>query len=142
MAPLQQVVVGDLFRADPALDLHVRTDGLLTLPGYYRRTKNWDLIVTHCGLLVAAVEFKSQLGSFGNNFNNRSEEAIGNVADIWCDRRLKIGELAHQNEFRSLVRDDLNLEAGSLNDVRVNRARHARIVPHPDHRHRKAGRRA
>lgn len=35
------------------------------------------------GVLVAAIELKSQVGSFGNNFNNRTEEAIGNAADIW-----------------------------------------------------------
>ena len=36
------------------------------------------------GQLVTAIEFKSQVGpSFGNNFNNRVEEAIGNAADIW-----------------------------------------------------------
>ena len=29
--------------------------------------------------LVAAVEFKSQVGSIGNNFNNRTEEALGNA---------------------------------------------------------------
>jgi hypothetical protein len=28
-------------------------------------------------------EFKSQVGSFGNNFNNRSEEVIGSAADLW-----------------------------------------------------------
>lgn len=34
--------------------------------------------------MIAAVEFKSQVGpSFGNNFNNRSEEAIGSAHDIW-----------------------------------------------------------
>lgn len=33
--------------------------------------------------LIAAIEFKSQVGSFGNNFNNRVEEAIGNAMDIW-----------------------------------------------------------
>ncbi len=33
---------------------------------------------------MAAVEFKSQVGpSFGNNFNNRTEEAIGNAVDLW-----------------------------------------------------------
>ena len=31
---------------------------------------------------MAVVEFKSQVGSFGNNFNNRTEEAIGNATDI------------------------------------------------------------
>ncbi len=31
-----------------------------------------------------AVEFKSQVGpSFGNNFNNRVEEAVGSAEDIW-----------------------------------------------------------
>src|SRR5207302_2623281 len=40
------------------------------------------------GRLVMAVEFKSQVGpSFGNNFNNRTEEAIGNAEDIWTAYR-------------------------------------------------------
>ena len=35
------------------------------------------------GHLVAALEFKSQVGpSFGNNFNNRTEEAIGTAVDL------------------------------------------------------------
>lgn len=34
--------------------------------------------------LVAALEFKSHVGpSFGNNFNNRAEEALGTAADFW-----------------------------------------------------------
>jgi hypothetical protein len=54
-----------------------------TIPGFYRPTKNWDLLVVSRGQLVAAIEFKSQVGpSFGNNFNNRVEEAIGNAADL------------------------------------------------------------
>ncbi len=28
-------------------------------------------------------EFKSQVGSFGNNLNNRSEEVVGSAADLW-----------------------------------------------------------
>lgn len=51
------------------------------LPGYYRPTKQWDLVVKVDEQLVAAVEFKSQSGSFGNNFNNRTEEAIGSAVD-------------------------------------------------------------
>ncbi len=35
------------------------------------------------GKLLAGIEFKSQVGSFGNNYNNRTEEAIGSAADIW-----------------------------------------------------------
>ena len=58
--------------------------GVSTLPGYFRPTKNWDLLVIHQGVLIAAVELKSQVGpSFGNNFNNRSEEAIGSAIDFW-----------------------------------------------------------
>lgn len=56
---------------------------VLTLPGYFRPTKLWDLLVMHKGQLIAAVELKSQVGpSFGNNFNNRTEEAIGTAHDL------------------------------------------------------------
>ncbi len=54
------------------------------LPGYFRPTKNWDLIiVSKAKHLVALVELKSQVGSFGNNFNNRTEEAVGSAVDFW-----------------------------------------------------------
>lgn len=60
-----------------------RTNGNIQLPGWYRAEKQWDLIVVMEGILVAAIEFKSQVGpSFGNNFNNRTEEALGNATDI------------------------------------------------------------
>src|SRR5438874_9417198 len=39
------------------------------LPGYFRPTKDWDLVAVADGHLIASVEFKSQVGSFGNNFN-------------------------------------------------------------------------
>jgi len=55
----------------------------LTLPGYYRPHKNWAVLVIREGRLLAVLEFKSQVGSFGNNFNNRAEEAIGNATDLW-----------------------------------------------------------
>jgi hypothetical protein len=54
-----------------------------TLPGYFRPSKEWDLVVVQGTSLVAAVEVKSQVGSFGNNFNNRVEEALGNATDFW-----------------------------------------------------------
>ena len=56
----------------------------LDLPGYFRPTKEWDLLVIKNGLLIAAIEAKSQVGpSFGNNFNNRTEEAMGSALDLW-----------------------------------------------------------
>ena len=54
-----------------------------TLPGYFRPCKEWDVLVVVGTDLVAAVEVKSQVGSFGNNFNNRVEEALGNAMDFW-----------------------------------------------------------
>lgn len=58
------------------------------LPGWFRAEKQWDLVVVHQKHLVAAVEFKSQVGpSFGNNFNNRTEEALGSATDIWAAYR-------------------------------------------------------
>ncbi len=60
---------------------------LLTLPGYFRPTKLWDLLVLNEDRLIAAVELKSQVGSFGNNFNNRTEEAIGTAHDLWTAYR-------------------------------------------------------
>lgn len=54
-----------------------------TLPGYYRPTKNWDLVVVIDGVLLASIELKAHIGpSFGNNFNNRVEEALGNSTDL------------------------------------------------------------
>jgi len=53
------------------------------LPGFFRPTKEWDLLVVREQTLIAAMEAKSQVGpSFGNNFNNRTEEAIGSALDL------------------------------------------------------------
>jgi hypothetical protein len=54
------------------------------LPGYYRVRKQWDLVVIYRSTLVAAVEFKSQVGSVAKNINNRFEEALGTSADTWA----------------------------------------------------------
>lgn len=54
------------------------------LPGFFRPTKDWDLlIVSPNNKLIAVIELKSQVGSFGNNFNNRTEEALGSATDLW-----------------------------------------------------------
>ena len=60
----------------------------LELPGYYRAEKSWDLLAVADGHLLAVIEFKAQVGpSFGNNFNNRTEEAVGNATDLWAAYR-------------------------------------------------------
>lgn len=68
--------------------LDVRTRTALELPGYFRATKRWDLIVVSGGQLVMAMEFKSQAGkSIGNNVNNRTEEAVGSASELWTAYR-------------------------------------------------------
>ncbi len=82
-------LVIDIVRANGLdhADIH-QNRRVLTLPGYFRPTKLWDLLVINEGRLIAALEFKSQVGpSFGNNFNNRSEEAIGTAHDLWTAYR-------------------------------------------------------
>jgi type II restriction enzyme len=79
---LQELIAREF---SPLADLGatVRQRGIIPLPGYYRRAKNWDIVVTYQDILIAAIECKSQVGSYSNNFNNRTEEAIGNAVDLW-----------------------------------------------------------
>jgi hypothetical protein len=79
----------DIIRANglSQAEIHQKR-AVLALPGFFRPTKLWDLIVMYKGELVAAIELKSQVGpSFGNNFNNRTEEAIGTAHDFWIAYR-------------------------------------------------------
>ncbi len=60
------------------------------IPGYFRPTKDWDLlIISPNKKLISVVELKSQVGSFGNNFNNRAEESLGSAIDLWTAYREK-----------------------------------------------------
>ena len=59
----------------------------IELPGYFRAEKKWDLLIVLDGHLIAGIEFKSQVGSFGNNYNNRAEESIGSATDLWAAYR-------------------------------------------------------
>lgn len=82
-------LVTDIIRANGLdhAEIHLER-AVLTLPGYFRPTKLWDLLVIHKGELIAAVELKSHVGpSFGNNFNNRVEETIGTAHDFWTAYR-------------------------------------------------------
>ena len=66
---------------------HVYCEKYIELPGWYRPEKKWDLLIVSDGKLLAGIEFKSQVGSFGNNYNNRTEEAIGSAVDVWAAYR-------------------------------------------------------
>ncbi len=68
---------------DAGLPNHTIFTKKTVLPGYFRPTKDWDLIAVVDGELLASIEFKSHVGpSFGNNFNNRVEEALGSATDV------------------------------------------------------------
>lgn len=93
----------------------------LELPGYFRPEKRWDLIIVDHKKhnLIAVIEFKSQVGpSFGNNFNNRAEESIGNAACIWTAYR----EGAFGNQMRPWLGYlfVLEEEPRSLSPVKIN----------------------
>jgi len=65
----------------------IHCDRFMEVPGWFRPEKKWDLLVVVEGCLIAAIEFKSQVGSFGNNYNNRTEEAVGSASDFWAAYR-------------------------------------------------------
>jgi Restriction endonuclease XhoI len=82
-------LVLDIVRANGLANADIyQQRAMLSLPGYFRPTKLWDLLVIYKGELIVAIELKSQVGpSFGNNFNNRAEEAIGTALDLWTAYR-------------------------------------------------------
>ncbi len=66
------------------------------LPGYFRPTKSWDVLILNNNTLIAAIELKSIADSFGKNANNRNEEALGSGIDI--------KEAFEENAFEGLTR--------------------------------------
>jgi len=65
---------------------HVAThpgDRWTLVAGHFRVAKSWDIVCRDSGDQPRiCVEFKSQVGSYGNNENNRYEEALGSGLDI------------------------------------------------------------
>lgn len=83
------------------------------LPGYYRARKRWDMAVRYKGSLVAALEFKSQVGSVGKNINNRFEEALGTGTDTWAaqSKNASYGEVPPWLGYVFVLREDKETEA-------------------------------
>lgn len=102
------MLVVDLLLEAGLKRLDIKTRIGLELPGYYRPEKRWDLLVVSEGRLITAIEFKSQVGpSFGNNYNNRVEEAIGNATDIWTAfREQRLGPVRPFLGYFFLLHDD------------------------------------
>lgn len=81
-------LVSEVLRETGVPDGSIFRKRRIELPGYFRPTKEWDLLIVLDGNLLASVEFKSQVGpSFGNNYNNRTEEALGSATDLWAAYR-------------------------------------------------------
>jgi hypothetical protein len=81
-------LVRDLLCENGLERTQVHCKASLELPGWYRPEKKWDLLFVSNGQLIAGIEFKSQVGpSFGNNYNNRTEEALGSATDLWAAYR-------------------------------------------------------
>jgi hypothetical protein len=81
-------LIGDLIIEAGAEQSTIFFNSRLELPGFFRPTKEWDLLMVKDEQLILALEAKSQVGpSFGNNFNNRTEEAIGSALDLWTAYR-------------------------------------------------------
>lgn len=66
------------------------------VPGFFRPTKTWDLLIFDEKKLVAAIELKSIADSIGKNSNNRNEEVLGSGVDI--------KEAFEENAFEGLTR--------------------------------------
>lgn len=99
----------------------------VVLPGFFRPTKEWDVLVKVDGKLLAAIEFKSQCGpSYGNNYNNRTEEAIGNAEDLWTAYREGVFKPSEKPWLGYLIL--LEHEARSASPVSVNEP-HFKVLP-------------
>lgn len=97
------------------------------IPGYFRPTKDWDLlIISPSKKLISVVELKSQVGSFGNNFNNRTEESLGSAIDLWTAFR----EQAYPNQSAPWIGYLMLVEKSgkSTKPVRVSEP-HFKVLP-------------
>ena len=102
-------LVRELLIVNGIEDKHIFYKSKLELPGYYRPSKMWDLLVVDGKQLILAIEFKSQVGpSFGNNFNNRTEEAMGSALDIWTAYREGIFENSNPWLGYLIILEDCN----------------------------------
>jgi Restriction endonuclease XhoI len=125
-------LIRDLFidAGFPAYSVHKNKGSNLELPGHYRPSKNWDIVVVHNGLLVAAIECKSQtgkpgeMGEIGKNFNNRIEEAIGSAKDLLrAYEKGRVGRIRPWMGYFFILEDseDSRHEVGQSADTLIKR---------------------
>lgn len=100
------------------------------LPGFFRPTIAWDLIVVRERRLIVAIKAKSQVGSsFGDDLNSHTEEAIGHSLDLWAAYR----EEAYLNVSQPFLGYFFMLEdcAASSRPVSVQEP-HYKVLPEYD----------
>ena len=78
---LAKVIISDIEAMGISPDCIIAGSSGVEIPGWFRATKKWDTLVFHEDSLVAAIELKSMFSSYGNNLNNRVEEAVGESTD-------------------------------------------------------------
>lgn len=79
--PIADVIVEELRNAGVKENDLYSGNINMELPGWFRPNKQWDILAFEKDMLIAAIELKSIYSSFGNNFNNRTEEALGSATD-------------------------------------------------------------
>jgi hypothetical protein len=77
-------------------DATVITGQKAQIPGFFRPSKTWDVLIVNKDVLIAAIELKSIADSFGKNANNRTEEALGSG--------ICVQEAFEENAFEGLTR--------------------------------------
>jgi hypothetical protein len=82
--PFLQLIASELSALGwPAHVAQSFNDKEAVVAGYFRVAKSWDVVCRDSsGRPRICVEFKSQVDSYGNNENNRYEEALGSGLDI------------------------------------------------------------
>lgn len=69
---------------DAGIPAHMMDVKKRPIAGYFRRDKSWDIVVMVEDRVVGIIELKSMAGpSGGKNFNNRTDEALGQAMDVW-----------------------------------------------------------
>lgn len=111
-------LIVDEIQSTGASDLEIRTNRKATLPGYYRPSKAWDLLVLQQGCPVLVVEYKSMKGSEGKNLNNRADEIFGMAEDL---RQAEVNGRLMRNLRRAYV-FVMGLTPESLEPVEVQTA--------------------
>ena len=79
------------------------------VPGYFRRDKSWDVVVTVSDRVLAIIELKSIVGTNpGQNFNNRTDEALGQAMDVWkaVERGIIVSPLRPWLGYLLLIEDN------------------------------------